>query len=326
MPAVGIEDDILMRLQQGSTPSQLVAGGFRKSTVYKVAEALRSLRAPAPVSLVAVQLQPDRARYLPGEVAQLTFVVTNNSGVDLYVFQVGVRPEWLDASEWIPTVLRKLLGAGDSLTVRFTIPIPSHLDLGEKELFVGIQGQWVGPQSASPSNEMMWTHALIICVQRPLTGASVFIAHSVADMSLVSRLESTLDDNGIRPLLAGPDVPVQAMDQADFVVGILTSQLRLDAVLGEIAHASSQGKEMLLLRDESLSHLVPAEYASLGWTDVDFSRRGASVVVNLVASLNETLSRRVVARKKEQDDTLGAILLGLAALAAGIAIGKGLSG
>jgi len=154
----------------------------------------------------------------------------------------------------------------------------------------------------------------------------VFIAHSVADMSLVSRLESTLDDNGIRPLLAGPDVPVQAMDQADFVVGILTSQLRLDAVLGEIAHASSQGKEMLLLRDESLSHLVPAEYASLGWTDVDFSRRGASVVVNLVASLNETLSRRVVARKKEQDDTLGAILLGLAALAAGIAIGKGLSG
>jgi hypothetical protein len=83
---------------------------------------------------------------------------------------------------------------------------------------------------------------------------------------------------------------------------------------------------MLLLRDESLSHLVPAEYASLGWTDVDFSRRGASVVVNLVASLNETLSRRVVARKKEQDDTLGAILLGLAALAAGIAIGKGLSG
>lgn len=322
---MGIEDDILMRLQQGSTPSQLVAGGFRKSTVYKVAEALRSLRAPAPVSLVAVQLQPDRARYLPGEVAQLTFVVTNNSGVDLYVFQVGVRPEWLDASEWIPTVLRKLLGAGDSLTVRFTVPVPSHLDLGEKELFVGIQGQWVGPQSASPSNEMMWTHALIICVQRPLSGASVFIAHSVSDMSLVSQLESTLDDNGIRSVPAGPDVPVQAMDQADFVVGILTSPLRLDAVLEEIARASSQGKEMLLLRDEALSQLVPAEYAKLGWTDVDFSRRGASVVVNLVAALNDTLSRRAEARKKEQDDTLGAILLGLAALAAGIAIGKGLS-
>ena len=34
------------------------------------------------------------------------------------------------------------------------------------------------------------------------------------------------------------------------------------------------------------------------------------MIVNLIAALNENLSQRIAARKKEQDDTLGAILLG----------------
>ena len=100
----------------------------------------------------------------------------------------------------------------------------------------------------------------------------MFITHSVLDMSLVSRLESTLNDNRIRAFLAGPDVPVQGMDQAHFVVGILTSHVRLDALLDEIARASSQGKELVLLRDASLSHLVPAEYAGPRVDRWDFSK------------------------------------------------------
>ena len=131
---MGIEDDILMRLQQGATPSQLVANGFRKSTVYKVAEALRSLRAPAPLSLIRDPLHRTALAISRGEIAQLTFVVTNNSGVDLYVFQVGVRPEWLNASEWIPSVLRKLLGAGDSLRYDSPCPSPRTWTLGKRTL------------------------------------------------------------------------------------------------------------------------------------------------------------------------------------------------
>jgi hypothetical protein len=313
-------------LQQGATPSQLLSEGFRKSTVYKVAEALRSQRAPAPPSLITVELRPDRARYQPGEVAQLTFVLHNNSGHDLYIFQVGIRPEWIGVSEWMPTTVRKLLGAGDAITLRFTVPIPGQLPLGEKELFTGVQGQWVGPQSASPSNDVMWTNALILAVQRPLAGPSVFIVHSVSDMSQISRLEAALDDNGFRAIIADSETGDQAMNQTDFLVAVLTHPTRLATALQEIRAGVDRGKHLVLLRDTSLGPLVPLADADLPWTDVDFSRHDNFVVVDVLSTLTGVVAQRMALQKKEQQDALGAILLGVGALVAGIAIGRGISG
>jgi len=320
---MGIEEQIALRLQQGSTPRDLLAEGFRKSTVYKVAESLRSQRAPIPTPLVGVQMECDRDRYLPGEAAQVSFVITNSSVADLYVFQAGVRPEWLEPDQWIPTGVRKLVGSGDSLTVRLLLPIPSHIALGEKELLFGIQGQWVGPRTASPANEMMWTGALLLPVQRAPNGSSVFIAHSVADMALVARLERVLDDNGIATIIAGPDVNLQALDRADFLVALITHSIRLQEALSEIARAAASRKELILLRDVTLAGVSPPELAGLGWTDLDFSRQDVSIVVTLIGALHDAAAARNAARKKDQQDALGAIVLGLAGLVAGIAIAKG---
>jgi hypothetical protein len=323
-----IEEQIALRLQQGAAPSQLIAEGFRKSTVYKVLNALKVRQAPTPAPLVLVQLTTDRDRYLPGATAQASFTVTNNSAADLYVFQAGVRPEWVAQNQWIPTTIRKLLGPSASTVVRLSLPIPSDLTLGEKDLFFGVQGQWVGPQSTSPSSEVMWTNPMLIRVQRPWTGIKVFLAHSVFDMSLVSQLETTLDDNGVatataRANLEGP--ATQAIDGADFLIAVITHPSRLEAVLAEIAHARSRRKELILLRDLSLASIVPSAFAGLPWVDLNFSLGPASILTFLFSKLNESIAKRTAARKKEQEDAIAAMILALGALAAGVAIAKGKS-
>jgi hypothetical protein len=323
---MGIEEQIALRLQAGAAPKQLISDGFRKSTVYKVLDGLKVRQAPTPAPLVQVQLTTDRDRYLPGATAQASFTVTNNSAADLYVFQAGVRPEWLPPNQWIPTIVRKLLAPSASTVVRLTLPIPPDLTLGEKDLFIGIQGQWVGPQSTSPSSEVMWTNPMIIRVQRSSSGIKVFLAHSVFDMSLVSQLESTLDDNGVvaATARANPDgLATQAIDGADFFIALITHPLRLEAVLAEIAHARSRRKELILLRDLSLASIIPPAFAGLPWVDLNFSLGPAAIIPFLFSKLNESIAKRTAARKKEQEDGIAAIILALGVLAAGIAIAKG---
>ena len=324
---MGTEDQIAVRLQQGATRKQLIGEGFRKSTVYKVAELVRSqFQAPTPNPLVFVQLATDRERYLPGTTAQTTFTLTNQSSADLYIFPAGIRPEWLPPSEWIPTTIRKLLGAGATTVIRIGLPVPPATTLGEKDLFFGIQGQWVGPQATSPSTEVMWTNPMILNVQRSLIGATVFLAHSVLDVSLVSQLESTLDDNGVSTTvgdanLVGPQR--SAIDAADFFVAIITHPWRLAAVADEIRHAQSRGKDLILLRDAALAVMTPTHLAGLPWVDLNFATDTASILFSLFSKLNDSIARRDAAKKKEQSDAVAIILMGLGALAAGVALARG---
>jgi TIR domain len=323
---MGIEEQIALRLQQGAAPRDLIAEGFRKSTVYKVLEALRPHQAPTPSPLLFVQLSTDRTSYPPGAAAQTSFVLTNHSATDLYVFQAGVRPEWLSPTEWIPTTVRKLLTPGDTMPIRLTLPIPADIELGEKELLFGVQGQWVGPQSTSPSTSIMWTNPLIIRVQRPRTGTKVFLSHSVFDMSWVSRLETTLEDNGVATEVAPTttdSAPRQAIDAAEILVAVITDAVRLPAALQEIAYAQSRRKQLVLLRNRTLATLVPAELAALPWVDVDFSLGKATILMYLFNALQQSIEQRAATRKKEQEDALGAIILGLGALAVAVALAKG---
>jgi hypothetical protein len=322
---VGKEEQIAIRLQQGATPKELLADGFSKSTVYKVAEALRSHQVAAPSPPIVVQLATDQERYLPGQSAHASFRVSNHSGTDLYVFQAGVRPEWIPSTEWMPTVVRRLLGPGNSMVVRLTVPIPADVVLGEKDLYFGLQGQWVGPQSMSPSNELMWTGALILRVQRPRTGARVFLAHSVPSLSLVGQLARTLEDNGIEAIIADADeaASAQAIQNADFLVAVITHPWRMASAAVEITHAKRHAREMILLRDTVLAMATPAPLAELPWADVDFSLGATLVMGQVFDYVTETITRRASARKKERDDARSIILLALGALAAGVVIARG---
>lgn len=322
---MGKESLIAEYLQRGASPRQLVADGFSKSTVYKVAEQLRSQQSAAPTPPIVVQASTDRDRYLPGESAFLSFTLTNRSTADLYAFQAGVRPEWLAPTDWIPVVVRRLLTPMQTMAVRIAVQIPDSLTLGEKDVFFGVQGQWLGPQSTSPSNELMWISGLVLCVQRPRIGAKVFIAHSVGDLTLVRQFARTLEDSGITAILPDPgaEVSVDLVKDTDLLVGIVSNPAGLGEALQVIEQAHAYAKDVLLVRDATMAPLIPTMLVGLPWADVNFALGPASVMAQVAHYVTETLTSRAGARKQQRDDLVGALILGLAALAASVAIAKG---
>jgi hypothetical protein len=259
-----------------------------------VLASLRPNQAPTPPPLLVVRAAPDRPSYPPGTAAQTIFTLTNQSGADLYVFQARVRPEWLPPNQWIPTSITKLLSPSASLPVRLIVPIPAEVELGEKELVFGIQGQWVGPKSASPSTEVTWMSPMIIRVQRPRTGVKVLLSHSVSEMSWVSRLETTLEDNGVATEVAPATAhaaPAHSVETADILVAVITDPARLEAALQEISHAKNASKQLVLLRDRSLAAVVPAAFAGLPWVDVDFSLGKATILMYPFGALNKAIEQ-----------------------------------
>jgi hypothetical protein len=273
-----------------------------------------------------VQLSTDKERYLPGTTVQATFSVTNQTSADLYMFQAGARPEWLGPNEWIATTVRKLLGPGASLNIRLSLAIPPETTLGEKDLYFGIQGQWVGPQSSSPSGELMWTTPMILRVQRLASGLRVFVSHSVFQSSLVAQLESTLDDNGIATTLNDGltgQIPTADIDRAEFLVAIITDPSRMALVLQHVSYARSRKKELILLVDVGLRTMIPPELAALDWILINFAGDASAVLMTLFKALETSIASRAAAREKEQSDAIGVILMALGALVAGVALGRG---
>jgi hypothetical protein len=324
---MGIEDQIAARLRQGVAPRLLVAEGFKKSTVYKVLESLNaSPNSPAPSALIGVQMSTDKERYLPGTTVPATFSVTNHTSADLYMFQAGARPEWLGPNEWIATTVRKLLSPGASISIRLSLAVPPETTLGEKDLYFGIQGQWVGPQSSSPSGELMWTNPMILRVQRPASGLRVFVSHSVYQSSLVAQLESTLDDNGILATLSdvlSGQIPTADIDRAEFLVAIITDPSRMASVLQRVNYARSRKKELILLIDVGLRRLIPPEMAALDWIPINFGGDASTVLMTLFKALETSIANRAAAREKEQSDAMGVILMALGALVAGAVLARG---
>jgi len=318
---MGTEDEIAVRLQQGATPRQLLAEGFRKSTIYKVADALKSRQSPAPKALVSATLTTDRDRYLPGQNALLSFSIANYAPADLYVFQAGVRPEWLPPSDWIPDTQRRLVGSGDALIVRLCVPMPDDLSLGEKDLFFGIQGQWVGPHAGAPTSELMWTGPLPLFVQHALNGDSVFISASVASMSVISQLESTLDDYGIATIIAGDaDLAAAQIDRATYFAAIVSDLASIPTVHQHVQRAQASGKHPILIRDAALAYAMPP--SDLSWVDLNF-RLGATAAIRFVfQELDKLNQERSLQQAAKRDETLSRLLLALGAVVVGVAIAK----
>ena len=284
-------------------------------------EVLKSRQSPAPKPLVSATLTTDRDRYLPGQSALLSFSIANHAPADLYVFQAGVRPEWLPPSEWIPDTQRRLVGSGDALGVRLSVPIPDDLSLGEKDLFFGIQGQWVGPQAGAPTSELMWTGPLPLFVQNASTGDSVFISPSVGSMSVISQLESTLDDYGIGTIIAGDDDSAAAQIQrATYFVAIVSDLASIPTVHRHVQIAEASRKHPILIRDVALAYAMPP--SDLGWIDINF-RLGATAAIPFVfQELDKLNQQRSLQQAAQRDETLSRLLLALGAVVLGVAIAK----
>jgi hypothetical protein len=334
---LGTEERIAEMLQQGWSPKRLIdERGFRKSTVYKVADSIRSQQGSSPSSMWTVSMEAGRDRFLPGDSAVLAFTVTNQSPADLYIFQAGVQPEWL-SDQWVFAGQRKLLRPTESLIIRLTLAIPNDLPLGEKDLLFGIQGQWVGPQQPLLTNGgMMWAGPIVLKVQRPPTGKRVFLSHSVADMSLVNQLANTLDNYGIQPIVAESVATPGAVlvekfafliQQADVIIALLThNAIRSPWVLSEIEYAVQIGKPRILLRDTSLRGLGTT-IDHLEWTEIDLSS-GIDIVTSRVFSALQAIPQTQATKSGQPapDDAVAVLGIALLAFLVGLAVSKGGAG
>ena len=318
---MGTEDEIAALLLQGATPRDL-AKRYNKSTVYKVADNLRARQAPAPVPQILVTPNPDWGRFLPGSTASLGFIASNRATDDFYVFQAGVRPEWLPSDQWLSGTQKKLLAGGGSMALRFTVPVPDTTPLGMYDVSFGVQGQWVGPRASGSPDGIMWTTPFALRVQNPPSGDAVFLAHSVPSMAPISQLEATLDNYGIATI-ASEESTAADIARCSFFIAVIATPHRVSTVLEEIAIARQQGKEPILLRDHFMGTMMPV-MAELNWIDVPGLTSGIDAAIPFVfQELQKLGQKRALKKAAQQEQNLERVLLALGAFAVGIAIAKG---
>ena len=132
---MGIEDEIRSYLASGYNPQQIIRQfGYKKSTVYKVHnEQKMGTALVMPISWSIQDTSFDRgpdSRYLPGEIATVSFNLINQSSCDLYIVSMGVQPEWLQMylgygqSEWLTQPGTLMLHPNDKRAYKFRVEIP----------------------------------------------------------------------------------------------------------------------------------------------------------------------------------------------------------
>lgn len=258
---MGTEDNIREMLGRGYSPSEIIRQGYKKSTVYKVYSKLTAETSPTTPSAWWVSWQIRKQRYLPGETVAFTYSVKNTSGMDLYIYRMGLQPEWLEG-EWYSQEGRFLLRPGESRSSAINIPIPSDLPLGEYEMRWGLDAQFLGPGAPiSNSNiQTQWAEPFVLELKRPLTGHKVFISHSTSDMYLVRHLTESLDNEGIASIIAEdimePGVVLQdkfesLIRECQFFLALLTaSGVRSEWVIYETNYALGINKPCILLKEK----------------------------------------------------------------------------
>ena len=338
---MGIEDEIRSYLAKGYNAQQIIREfGFKKSTVYKVYSEQKLTTALVLPTLWSAQgISFNRGidgRYLPGEIATISFNLVNQSPSDLYVVRAGVQPEWQQMhmgtgqSEWLAQPGTFMLRPRERRAFRFNIEVPDDLVLGEYDLRFGIEGQFLSPHVTvssyrhSTSYYPEWTDPVVFRVQYPLTH-TVFVSHSTKNMSLVRQLDNSLENYGIHCIIAedikepGQDLHEKFyhyIDVSSFFLGILTHEAVMSQiVIDEVNYALEKRKPGIYLVEEGADIQLPVEWASR------FSRywpidRFATVVLDAIDNIQER------GTTYKSGFPSGAVIAALAAFFVGLTAGR----
>lgn len=319
---MGIEDEIRDLLYQGFTPQTLIQQHkYGKSTVYKVYNnwKTKEVHVTEPAWAIA-NIQFNKPRYLPGENASLSYKLVNKSAVDLYVYQVGIQPEWLYLEQiWYPQDIRFLLRPGEMKALTTNCPIREDMPLGEYEIRFGIVGQFLAPGAASnPLDQTQWSDPVILNVKRPLMNYKVFLSHSTEDMFLMRQLESYLDNEGIKVVIAedikAPGAVLEdkfksLIKESQCFLALLTdSAVRSKMVILETNYAIEISKPRILLKEESVELKSPIEWTKFSRYEPveDIAEKGLEAI-------------RLVRTRGGEPPT--ALVVGLLTFLAGVLIG-----
>lgn len=338
---MGIEDEVRSYLARGYNPQQIIREfGFKKSTVYKVySEQKLTTALVTPTLWSAQSISLDRGidgRYLPGEIATISFNLVNQSPSDLYVVKAGVQPEWLQTylgtgqSGWLAQDGTFMLRPNERRAFRFGIEVPDDLSLGEYNLRFGIEGQFLSPHVAvssyryNASYYLEWTDPIVFRVQYPLTH-TVFASHSTKNMSLVRQLDNSLENYGIHCIIAEdikepgqylPDKFYHYIDVSSFFLGLLTHEAVMSQnVIDEVYYALEKGKPGIYLVEEGTDIQLPVEWAA------QFSRHWPiEKFVTVVLEAIDNIKKRDTTYQSGFPS--GAVIAALAAFFVGLATGK----
>lgn len=262
---MSIEAEIAAQLASGASASELIARGFKKSTVYKVARRqLTSVAAlPNLSSIITVQPDLDRIYLLPGQSVTLRVTIANRGSTSWLISQWGIAPAWrIAVQQWESRVEEFFLRPGEQhQCAPIVLTVPQGTSLGEHELHVGVMGQRVDPvthAATAPSTE--WTmQPFIVHVQPKPRGKSVLVSSTIDNLTWARFLASALENVGLTALVAR-DLDANVADPtiagAALVVGFLGhSGNPWTAVEHDIQRARRQGRKTLLLAPQALGGL-----------------------------------------------------------------------
>lgn len=279
---MGIEDDIRYELHQGTDLKDLIDNrGYKKSTVYKVLESIKTHSNnvnPPDWSIESIQFNKYDKRYMPGNAVRITFVFRNQSQRDLYVYNIGIQPEWLtDEKKWFSQPLKELLKPRQTKYITISFPIPPDTRLGEYELLFGVEGQFLPVQENAGSLTTTWSTPIILHVKHPFSNNKIFLSHSIQDKFLVRELEKNLDEQGIQTYvgedITNPGVILEdkfkrLIEMSNIFICLLTRPaLESPWVNLEIEYARKLNKPMILLKDRSISVTSSIEWLDFSSND-----------------------------------------------------------
>ena len=310
---MAIEEEIWKELTNGKTPNELIeAGLYKKSTVYKVYRKFkRGTRREISSSWKVIKRNFSQERYLPCQEGSVTFTLKNTSKSDLYVYRVGIQPEWMNG-EWYAIDSRILLYPLEEKQFSIAFEIPD-LPLGEYAIRFGIEGQHLPSAEGTASElQMQWSEPTYIHVKNPRTGYKIFISHSTKDMFLIRQLENYLDNYGIDPIIAEdqrepgsylPEKFEQLIRESHFFLGILTkNSIRSEWVKHETNYALTiKNKPSILLVEEGAPVQTLVE-----WIPFKMDEPVESIVEKVFEGINK-VKRRITQKTSEGAD-VGKIL------------------
>lgn len=327
---MAIEEEIWKELTSGKTPNELIEAGYKKPTVYKVYRKFkRGTHRKTSSSWNVIKLNFSQERYLPCQEGSVTFTLKNTSNSDLYVYRVGIQPEWMNG-EWRTIDPRILLYPLEEKQFSIAFEIP-ELPLGEYAIRFGIEGQHL-PSTGETASELQtrWSEPTYIHVKNPRTGYKIFISHSIKDMYLIRPLKNYLDNYGIDPIIAEdqrepgsylPEKFEQLIRESHFFLGILTkNSIKSDWVIHETNYALKINKPSILLVDEDAPVETTAE-----WTLFRMDEPVESIVEKVFEDINK-LKQKITQKRTSEDADIRKLLtligVGVAGFFGGLLMGS----
>ncbi len=298
---MGIEDEIRELLQKGNTPQSVIDLRYKKSTVYKIYNTLKTFTGTVnrpDWTIENIIFNKSDMRYLPGESVAVNFYFKNNSQHDLYVVNIGIQAEWMIRDNtWYSQKLNEVIRPQQKKYLALTFSIPSTEPLGEYQLSFGVECQYLPVRDVrDQALSTRWSDPIILHLKHPLAGEKLFLSHSVKDKQLVYQLEQQLDNYGINTIIGeddshpGKELAKKFAEQIDsctiFLALLTDTAIRSEWVKIEVDYAIKISKPSILMREKSVKTEIKYEWIS--FTIDDAPEAISQTIMTSIKKLKET--------------------------------------